>query len=204
PSRIVALEAGDVDVALLIPPDQVDRLRSRGFQTKSVNLGQGMVVNFRQTPGTPLASRQVRQALNYAVDKNMILEKLLLGYGRVLDGQVVGPDCFGYNPDLKPYPYDPARARALLAEAGYGGGFEVTFHGTVGRYTKDKEIEEALIGQLAEVGVKANLQILEAGVFIQSFLGRPLGLCSSGPGSTCPPWMPTCPSTFSGRTAWPN
>lgn len=174
-SRIVALEAGDVDVALLIPPDQVDRLRSRGFQIRSVNLGQGLVVNLRQTPGTPLASRQVRQALNYAVDKNMILEKLLLGYGRVLDGQVVGPDCFGYNPDLKPYPYDPARARALLAEAGYGGGFEVTFHGTVGRYTKDKEIEEAVIGQLAEVGVKANLQVLEAGVFIQSFLGATIG-----------------------------
>ncbi len=128
-----------------------------------------------ETPVEPFTSKKVRQALNYAVDKEAILKSLLAGYGRVLDGQIVGPDGFGYNPALKPYPHDPKRAKQLLAEAGFPNGFTVKFNGSVGRYTKDKEIEEAVIGQLAEIGVTAQLEILEAGVFIQSALGATIG-----------------------------
>jgi peptide/nickel transport system substrate-binding protein len=141
---------------------------------RSVNQGQGLVVNFRTTV-EPFTNKKVRQALNYAVDKEAILKSLLAGHGRVLDGQIVGPDGFGYNPALKPYPYDPKRAKQLLAEAGFPNGFTVKFNGSVGRYTKDKEIEEAVIGQLAEIGVTAQLEILEAGVFIQSALGATIG-----------------------------
>ncbi|MBI4607385.1 MAG: hypothetical protein HY726_00065 [Candidatus Rokubacteria bacterium] len=173
-TRVAGVETGELDVALLIPPEQVARLKAKGVDVRSVNQGQGMVINFRATV-EPLKLKKVRQALNYAVDKEGILKNLLLGYGRILDGQVVGPDGFGYNPALKPYPYDPKRAKQLLAEAGYPNGFTVKFHGSIGRYTKDKEIEEAVIGQLAEVGVTAHLEILEAGVFIQSFLGGTIG-----------------------------
>jgi peptide/nickel transport system substrate-binding protein len=173
-TRVAGIETGELDVALLIPPEQVARLKAKGIDVRSVNQGQGMVINFRATVD-PFKSKKVRQALNYAVDKEAILKNLLLGHGRVLDGQVVGPDAFGYNPALKPYPYDPKMAKQLLAEAGYPQGFTVKFHGSIGRYTKDKEIEEAVIGQLAEVGVKAQLEILEAGVFIQSFLGATIG-----------------------------
>jgi peptide/nickel transport system substrate-binding protein len=173
-TRVAGVETGELDVALLIPPEQVGRLKAKGANVQSVNQGQGMVINFRATV-EPFKNKKVRQALNYAVDKEAILKNLLLGYGRILDGQVVGPDGFGYNPALKPYPYDPKRARQLLTEAGYPNGFTVKFHGSVGRYTKDKEIEEAVIGQLAEIGVTAQLEILEAGVFIQSALGATIG-----------------------------
>lgn len=173
-TRVAGIETGELDVALLIPPEQVARLKSKGAEVRSVLQAQGMVVNFRTTLD-PFRSKKVRQALNHAVDKEAILKNLLLGYGRVLDGQIVGPDGFGYNAALKAYPYDPRRARRLLAEAGHPNGFTVKFHGSVGRYTKDKEIEEAVIGQLAEVGVTAQLEILEAGVFIQSFLGGTIG-----------------------------
>jgi len=173
-TRVAGIETGELDVALLIPPEQVDRLRARGLDVRSVNLGQGMVVNLRANVGGPLANRKVRQALNFAVDKEAIHKQLLRGFGRLLDGQVVGPDAFGYNPTLKPYPYDPPRAKQLLAEAGFPNGFEVTFNGTIGRYTKDKEIDEFIVGQLNEVGVRAKLEIVEAGVYIQRFIARQL------------------------------
>ncbi|MDR7523427.1 MAG: ABC transporter substrate-binding protein [Armatimonadota bacterium] len=174
-TRVAGLETGELDVGVLVPPEQVDRLKARGLQLGTVNLGQGMVVNLRSNVPGPLQQRKVRQALNYAVDKEAILQSILRGYGRILDGQVVGPDAFGHNANLKPYPYDLPRARRLLAEAGLGGGFEVTFHGTIGRYTKDKEIEELVIGQLAEIGVRARLEIVEGGVYIQRHIARTLG-----------------------------
>jgi peptide/nickel transport system substrate-binding protein len=174
-TRVAGVQTGELDVSLLIPPEQAAPLQAAGLVVDSVNQGQGMVVSLRTTEGGPLADRRVRQAMNYAIDKEGILKNLLLGYGRVLDGQIVGPDALGYNETLKPYPYDPARAKALLAEAGFANGFEVRFHGSQGRYTKDREIEEAIVGQLAEVGINAKLEIMEAGVFISSFLGGTIG-----------------------------
>jgi peptide/nickel transport system substrate-binding protein len=174
-TRVAGLETGELDVAVLVPPEQVERLRGRGLQLAAVNLGQGMVINLRSNVPGPIADRRVRQALNYAIDKEAIFQSILRGHGRVLNGQVVGPDAVGHNPVLRPYPYDVARAKRLLAEAGFGGGVEVTFHGTIGRYTKDKEIEELIVGQLAEVGVRARLEIVEGGVYIQRHIARQLG-----------------------------
>ena len=174
-TRVAGLQSGDLDVSLLLPPEQAAPLKAAGINVDSVNQGQGQVINLRSTAGGPLADKKVRQALNYAVDKDSILKNLLLGYGKVLDGQIPGSDAFGYNPDLKPYPYDPAKAKQLLAEAGFPNGFELKFHGSQGRYTKDKEIEEAIVGQLAQVGVKADLEILESGVFISSYLAAQIG-----------------------------
>ena len=174
-TRVSAVEAGDLDVSLLLPPEQIERLKGRDLNVQTVVQGQGMVVNFRSTVPGPLQDKRVRQAINYAVDKEAIFDSILLGQGRILDGQIVGPEAFGYNPSLKPYPYDPERAKQLLRDAGHPNGFSIKFHGSQGRYTKDKEIEEAILGQLSEVGINAQLEILEAGVFIQSFLSAQIG-----------------------------
>jgi peptide/nickel transport system substrate-binding protein len=117
----------------------------------------------------------VRQAMNYAVDKDAIVRHILRGYGRVLDGQIVGPDGYGYDSSLKPYPYDPERAKKLLAEAGHPNGFEIKFEGTEGRYPKDKEFEEAIVAQMAKAGIRLNLQIVDANVFIKNYVSGILG-----------------------------
>jgi peptide/nickel transport system substrate-binding protein len=97
------------------------------------------------------------------------------GLSRVARGQVIGPASFGFNPDLEPYPYDPPRARQLLAEAGYPNGFSVGFEFPVGRYLKDKEYAEAVAGQLAAVGVRLELRPLESGVWVQKYIGGTIG-----------------------------
>jgi peptide/nickel transport system substrate-binding protein len=107
--------------------------------------------------------KRVRQALNYAVNKESILNDLFLGYGALMEGQIPQEGTFGYNPNLDPYPYDPDRARALLAEAGFPDGFEMDLF-TQAAFGH-QEVATAVAGQLPEVGVRVNLNVLESGVF---------------------------------------
>lgn len=166
-TRVAALETGEVDIAYNVPPDDADRLHALDtIDIASVPIGQSMLIQFALTAGqipedSPLQDPLVRQALNYAVDKQAIIDNVLLGYTEALPGQLVADDGIGFNPNLEPYPYDPERARELLAEAGYPDGFEFTLHTAEGRYVKQREIPEAIAGQLAEVGVTANLDLRE-------------------------------------------
>jgi peptide/nickel transport system substrate-binding protein len=174
-TRVAALESGEVDVAVDVPVEDVDRLKGKGILFKGVNIAGPNLLILRTTVDSPLKDRRIRQAMNYAVDKEAIVRHILRGYGRVLDGQMVGPDGYGYNPALKPYPYDVERARKILAEAGYPNGFEIKFEGTEGRYPKDKEFEEAIVGQMAKAGIRLNLQIVDANVFIKNYVNGILG-----------------------------
>lgn len=166
-TRVSALQAGEVDVADDIPTEVISILEGSGIEVISQPIAQTNVVNLRSTWDTPLADMRVRQAINYAVDKQVLLDSILQGHGTLVNSQLIGPESFGFNPDLEPYPYDLERARELLAEAGYPDGFEITFHFSEGRYPKDKEVSEAIAAQLAQVGIQANLEYLENVVFSQ-------------------------------------
>ena len=69
----------------------------------------------------------------------------------------------GFVESLKPYPYDPEKAKSLLREAGFPNGFTVNFTAPNGRYLQDKQVAEAIVGQLEKVGIKAELETIEWG-----------------------------------------
>jgi peptide/nickel transport system substrate-binding protein len=123
---------------------------------------------------SPLLDKKVRQALNYAVDKQAIIDNLFFGNAVPLHGQVLREPQLGFNPELEDYPYDPAKAKALLAEAGYPDGFEITFKFPTGRYAQDREVSEAIAGMLANVGVKTNMVSLEPGEFLRQLRAKEL------------------------------
>src|SRR2546428_11070398 len=106
--------------------------------------------------GRPLNDVRVRRALNYAVDRETIVKSLLGGLGRAT-GQPFSPGWLGYDPEIRPYPYDPAQARKLLAEAGYPSGFEVPWNISVGVFVADKEGAEPAAATLAQAGVPGQL-----------------------------------------------
>ena len=116
---------------------------------------------------SPLQNKLVRQALNYAVDKKAIIDALFFGKAKSLSGQVLRQEQLGFNPDVKDYPYDPEKAKALLAEAGYPDGFEITFKFPTGRYAQDREVSEAVAGMLSKVGIKTDMVSLEPGEFLR-------------------------------------
>lgn len=113
----------------------------------------------------PGKDKRVRQALNYAIDMRAIVKSVLLGHGEVL-GISLEKEAFGFDPSLTWYPYDPGKARELLAVAGLPNGFEMTLHTPNGRYQKDKDIAQAVSQFLAKVGVKAEVKVWERSVYV--------------------------------------
>lgn len=126
--------------------------------------------------------------MNYAVDKESIVQNLFDGDATILDGQLLVKGQLGYNKNLKPYPYDPEKAKALLKEAGYANGFEVEFKFPAGRFAQDREVAEAVAGMLSKVGVHLKMIALESGEFLRQLRNKELGpLHFSG---TAPPADP--------------
>src|SRR5215212_1580700 len=161
-TRVLELLAGTAQIAPTVPIESLDSIRGNP-QLEVVSL-QGSsslsyVMNvFKTTP--PLRDLRVRQAMNYAVDREGIVRSILGGRGTMLPGPL-WPGWVGYTDDVKPYPHDPDRARALLREAGYPDGFTFRWSVTQGAFTKDIEVAQAVASQLARVGITASLQPLE-------------------------------------------
>ena len=165
-TRIAALLTGEVDLITNVPPTDTKRIAAAsGKRVAVVPSNRGMLVLFNAEK-PPFSDRRVRQAVNYAIDKDALVKSLFEGKTTPLDGQLVTPDYVGYNPTLKPYPYDPAKARQLLAEAGYPTGFQTSLDSPSGRYLLDKEVAQAVAGQLTQVGIRSEFHALEWGVYM--------------------------------------
>lgn len=165
-TRIAELTSGGVGLAADIPPEDVPSLSSGDTKIETVPSDFLYFLAFDTTRDTPLKDKRVRQAINYAVDVDAIQQALLNSMGNRI-ALTLPANGFAYNPDWKPYPYDPDKAKKLLAEAGYPDGFTIPLMTRKGRFLKDAEIVEATAGFLAKVGIKAEIKYLEPGVWGQ-------------------------------------
>ncbi|MDF2115838.1 ABC transporter substrate-binding protein [Roseiarcaceae bacterium H3SJ34-1] len=165
-TRIAELTSGGVDIAVDIPPEDVPPLKSGNTKVAAIASDTLYFYAFDTLKPSPLQNKLVRQALNYAVDVDAIQQALLSGMGQRI-ALTLPTTAFGYDKSWQPYPYDPKKARALLAEAGYPNGFTIPLISRQGRYLKDREIMEATIGFLAKVGVKVEAQYLSPGVWAE-------------------------------------
>lgn len=165
-TRTVMLETGEADIVANLPVQDVDRLRRRADLRVVVHPFNRVVWLMINTQRGPLRDVRVRQALNYAVNKQAIARAILRGFAEV-PCSVVAKATFGYAKS-ECYSYNPSKAKALLAEAGYPNGFEIKLFSTSGRYLMDRETVEAVQGQLAGVGVHVRLNLMEWAVFLSS------------------------------------
>src|SRR5690606_1737293 len=162
----VHLRAAELDIATNIPASQYARLESAaGVDVASVLGFSAKLVLLDALPDSPIADPRVRQAINLAVDKEALLDVLYDGHGQISTCQLGTPAFFGYNPDLEPYPYDPDRARQLLAEAGYPNGLTVDYKYRTS--SGDGELTEAIAAMLGDVGIQVNHIVLEGGEFLR-------------------------------------
>ncbi|MBI4276983.1 MAG: hypothetical protein HY660_00880, partial [Armatimonadetes bacterium] len=128
-----------------------------------------IVYPFYQTK-KPFDDVRVRLALNLAVDRNKIVTSILQGYARPMHGPNFAPGTIGYDSTIPAYRYEPARAKDLLAKAGYPGGFEATWQISSGAFLKDREVAEAVAGQLRQIGVNLRLVVTERPKLVASFM----------------------------------
>ena len=155
-TRLAALQANEVDLVFGLLPEQIDSApvsaHRPGLEFPIILLHNG--------EGSVLEDVRLRQAINYAVDKQGIADAIYGGFAIPANGQVLTPGHFGYNPNVEAYPYDPDMARQLIEESGYDGA-EIRLESEVGRWLKDKELVEVVAGQLTEVGLNVRINISE-------------------------------------------
>lgn len=159
-TALASLQTGDVDLVLDILPEQME-LAPRA---ESVPATEFSYIGFN-TYLPELADPRVRVAMNLAIDKELIAETIYGGQAVPQDGQMMTEDMLGYNDELDAFPYDPDQARELLAEAGYPDGFSITLTAPTGRYPKIEEAAELIVDELSEVGIDAELSLIEWNTF---------------------------------------
>jgi peptide/nickel transport system substrate-binding protein len=166
-ARLTELLTGALDLIVGTPPDFVAQLENHPKVTLQRQVGAHVwYLGFNNTK-KPFDDKRVRQALNYAVDKEAIVRDVLKGTGAVSKGPVL-PGTWGDEGGLKPFPYDPARAKKLLAEAGLASGFSTTLWVPESGSGMQSPVAMSTIIQsnLKAVGVNVTLQTMEWGTFL--------------------------------------
>jgi len=157
-SRVMALEGGEVDIATYLSADQVKTLKdSEGIKISKISTNGQRCFRFGCNDKI-ISNPLVRQALIYAIDREAI-NKALFGDLYVETTGAMTPGSFGYV-DLGPVKQDKAKAKELLAKAGYPDGFKTKIV-TCERYANAVQIAEIMKSQLAEIGVDAEIQVME-------------------------------------------
>ena len=161
-SRVNELRAGTVDVAVGLTPDSAVTAKSDKSDVQIVEglrkMHMGISIKGEQPA---LKDPRVRQALNHAVDVPTIIKTLMRGSTSPLKSVVNPPN---NNPELTPFAYDPAKAKALLAEAGFPNGFPLTIEWST-RYPGGKEVSEVVAAYLQQVGIQPKVEAVELGKF---------------------------------------
>ena len=173
-TRVAALLSGEVDMVHVVPAQDIERLRRQpglrlleGQENRTAFLG--MNHDLEELPGVeprgrnPFRDIRVRQAIAHAIDMEAIRTRTLRGQA-VPTGSMWTQFVNGWSPDNDArLPFDRARARQLLAEAGYPDGFRVPFDCGTGTW---EDVCQAIAGMLAQVGIRASLNLQPNAVFI--------------------------------------
>lgn len=167
--RLAMIQTGEADVVAEMPPPLADRISAlKGVKTLSHPSGEiyWLVLNIKDgAKDSPLLNPKVRRALNHAIDRQGIITNVLKNQAVQIAG-VLAPSVAAVDKNLQPYSYNPAQAKAMLAEAGYPNGFKVDMYSSVGRYTLDKDISLAIANNLKAVGVDVNLNLWESSKWV--------------------------------------
>jgi peptide/nickel transport system substrate-binding protein len=205
-ARLLALEVGEIHGMEYPNPADFERIEANpdlvlmsepgmNIGYMAMNTGYGYIDKnkngvkdanepLEKTPGyyEPLTKKEVRQAINMAIDKEAIVRDIYMGTASVAKNGMP-PFMLGYNDEIEDYPYDPERAKELLAEAGYPDGFEVTLHVMpVSRpYMFDPtKIGEAIQSYLAAVGIDVNFYQVDWGTYLQETEAGQHQMCMLG------------------------
>ncbi|MFD1037290.1 glutathione ABC transporter substrate-binding protein [Virgibacillus byunsanensis] len=162
-TRLGMVETGEAHIAEPVQITQLDRVEQSQSMKLSRTPGLGIDYIGFNTQKEPFDDVLVRQAINYAVDTDTILEGVYNNVGTEATAPM-GPAVWGHNPDLEGYGYDPEKAKELLKEAGYPDGFKTTI------WTNDNQarvdVSEVVQSQLKGVGIEVEIEVMEWGAYL--------------------------------------
>ena len=163
-ARTIALETGEIDVSISVDAADVQNVESNpdlaAMEKTSVSV-EYLAMNCEKEPFTdPL----VRQAVNYAIDKQSIIDVVMEGRGTQANS-VININIPGYSEEVESYPHDVEKAKELLAEAGYPDGFSTTIYASGDVRNREAQLIQA---QLLEIGINAEIELYEWGAFLDA------------------------------------
>lgn len=168
-TRVIELKTGAAELITNVPAVQVSEIPDN-IQSIPVTGPNFIVLNIDHPA---MSDVRVRQAMNYAVDKQGMINTIMRGFADITNGPL-GVGTLGYDPTLEPYPYDPDKAMQLLRDAGWGQGFDIVLASPDGRYPNDKTLCESIGAQWNAVGINTHVRVMEWGTFVEGVLGRGL------------------------------
>lgn len=179
----MAIQAGEVDIVNPLPPVFARMVKANTDLT--LHESDGSVVFFvaLNLKQKPLDDARVRQALNLATDRDALVKAILFGFGRPANSPL-SPVTPGYDAGLNPYPYDVAKARDLLSQAGLPDGFSLS----VAVQEPEARIAEVLQGLWAKIGVKLEVRKMESGVWSNAAFANPDQKAKEGTGAILTSW----------------
>jgi len=170
--RVAALQAGEIDIAVNVPPHLVPIIdkhpklymsKAPSVRTIFIPIYTHKFDSSHKLVGPvehPTKDKRVRQALNWAVNVDEVIRTVLEGQA-IRVATPLTPRHFGFDASVQPFKQDVPRAQKLLAEAGYPNGIDLVLNSPDGRYLKDKEVSEAIAGQLTKAGIRTKVRVFE-------------------------------------------
>ena len=165
-TRVAEMLSGGIDVMVEIPPDSVSTFDGNGFVLYE-QAGPHVWFLILNAKEGPMADKRVRQAVNYAIDKQSLVENVLQGTAEVAAGPTPPAFAWAYNESLQPYPHDPDKAKALITEAGHEGA-SLTFYVTEGGsgMLDPVPMGAAIQADLAKIGLDVKIETYEWNTFL--------------------------------------
>jgi len=163
-TRVAMLERGEADIIYNVPGELIDRIKSNPKLMLAPVLSANFWLEFPgfQDAKNPFHDKRVRQAVSLAIDRKAMNEAECAGLGQI-DGNWINDDVV-YGIDWPQWPHDPAKAKQLLAEAGYPDGFNVDWVTPIPDYFSRGE---RTVSMLRKIGIRGKLQVMERGVFLK-------------------------------------
>ncbi len=166
-SRLNGFLTDEFDIMTGVAPDMVPGIQAIGGAIRQLAVPGAMAIVLNTVKDPRFQDPRVRQALNYAVNKTAIIDILFAGLTTPAS-QPAPRMAVGYNGDIEPYPYDPARAKRLLAEAGYPNGLSFTLEGS-NESSQNLNVYQQVAIDLAAVGVDMRIQPIPRPQYLEKF-----------------------------------
>lgn len=164
-ARISSLLSGEADIALNVPPDQIEQINKSGKARTESALYAGLYALAANSKVPILAKPEIKQALAYAIDRQAIIDTIWRGQG-ILPSGMINKGSFAFDPNVPPVPYDVGKAKALLQQAGYNNE-EIVIETTQGYVANDRQMAEAIVAMWQAAGINAKVEIIEVSVRAQ-------------------------------------
>lgn len=174
-TRIAALQTGNADLILAVPPINAPALETDPIlEIKKTLIERISWIELQALPDSdrPTAKLEVRKAIAHAINRDDLIQGLLLGNGEKV-ATMLTPQHVGYSSEIPSFEFDLDQAQSLLADAGYPDGLDLEFMVSAGG--QNQELAEAIAGQLAVAGMNVTVNLVEGAVLLSSWQGHDFG-----------------------------